>query len=76
MFVYITSAPPDLSSFESEKYFLTRPNGSKEKFPSINEKATIDLSVIVPSYNEEERCKCCKCQLLESFLIVQVIIII
>jgi dolichyl-phosphate beta-glucosyltransferase len=29
--------------------------GSKESFPSVDEEATLDLTVVVPAYNEEER---------------------
>nr|CAB3221220.1 dolichyl-phosphate beta-glucosyltransferase-like [Phallusia mammillata] len=46
----------DMASFvryESEKYFLA--DNKKVAFPSIFDKATIDLSVIVPAYNEEKR---------------------
>ena len=51
------SSPPNLHRYDSEKSFLSRRRGSKHKFPSIQELASVDLSVIVPSYNEEERCK-------------------
>jgi len=41
---------------ENEKYFLD-PNSNleKKKFPSILSQASVYLSVIVPSYNEEKR---------------------
>ncbi|CAH1268128.1 ALG5 [Branchiostoma lanceolatum] len=54
--VRLSSSPPDLSRHETEKYFSdpSKP-GSKLPFPSIHDKPTLDLSVIVPSYNEEER---------------------
>ncbi|XP_062598079.1 dolichyl-phosphate beta-glucosyltransferase-like [Saccostrea cucullata] len=49
-----TKPYPDLGRYESEKYFM---NEKQEKclFPSINDPATLELSVIVPAYNEEER---------------------
>eukprot|EP00105_Crassostrea_gigas_P020419 XP_011439196.1 PREDICTED: dolichyl-phosphate beta-glucosyltransferase [Crassostrea gigas] len=49
-----TKPYPDLGRYDSEKYFL---NEKQEKclFPSINDPASIELSVIVPAYNEEER---------------------
>lgn len=51
-----TKPYPDLGRYDSEKYFL---NEKQEKclFPSINDPASVELSVIVPAYNEEERCK-------------------
>ncbi|XP_006814586.1 dolichyl-phosphate beta-glucosyltransferase-like [Saccoglossus kowalevskii] len=55
--IYITTdSMPNLKRYDSEKYFKD-PNrgGSKKEFPSIQDKATKNLSVIVPSYNEEER---------------------
>ncbi|XP_061189086.1 dolichyl-phosphate beta-glucosyltransferase-like [Saccostrea echinata] len=49
-----TKPYPDLGRYETEKYFM---NEKQEKcvFPSINDPATLELSVIVPAYNEEER---------------------
>jgi dolichyl-phosphate beta-glucosyltransferase len=42
---------------ESEKYYLDpNRNDEKEKFPSVLSAPSIDLSIIVPSYNEEKRC--------------------
>jgi len=29
---------------------------SKVPFPSLSEEASVDLSVVVPAYNEEQRC--------------------
>lgn len=40
--------------FDSEKHFTTD-QGSLEKFPSLDEESSLDLSIIVPAYNEEER---------------------
>ncbi|KAE8627291.1 hypothetical protein XENTR_v10006928 [Xenopus tropicalis] len=45
---------PNLHRSEEEKYF-TDSKGKKEPFPSIHDPPTKDLSVVVPSYNEEER---------------------
>lgn len=49
-----TKPYPDLGRYDSEKYFL---NEKQEKclFPSINDPASVELSVIVPAYNEDER---------------------
>ncbi|KAM8976365.1 dolichyl-phosphate beta-glucosyltransferase [Pelodytes ibericus] len=45
---------PNLQRSEEEKYFIAN-KGVKEPFPSIHDKPTKDLSVVVPSYNEETR---------------------
>ncbi|TTK47653.1 Dolichyl-phosphate beta-glucosyltransferase [Bagarius yarrelli] len=39
---------------EKERYFLTA-TGLKKPFPSLSEPPSLDLSVVVPSYNEESR---------------------
>jgi hypothetical protein len=50
-----TKMPP-LHQHEEEKFFLNA-KGQKETLPSIWDKPTKQLSVVVPSYNEEKRCK-------------------
>nr|XP_056704314.1 dolichyl-phosphate beta-glucosyltransferase [Euleptes europaea] len=45
---------PSLNRHSDEKFFLTA-EGKKEPVPSIHDPSTRDLSVVVPSYNEEER---------------------
>ncbi|XP_002126301.2 dolichyl-phosphate beta-glucosyltransferase [Ciona intestinalis] len=40
--------------YESENYFKSS-NGVRERFPSLMDEESVDLSVIVPSYNEEKR---------------------
>lgn len=44
----------DLSRHDEEKSFLTA-QGKRETFPSLFEPHSIELSVVVPSYNEEQR---------------------
>ncbi|XP_062910417.1 dolichyl-phosphate beta-glucosyltransferase isoform X2 [Mobula hypostoma] len=46
---------PNLARGEKEKYFLNQNSAGKELFPSIHDPSTKELSVIVPSYNEEQR---------------------
>nr|CAG4645746.1 EOG090X0BIY [Lynceus sp. MCZ IZ 141354] len=41
--------------FEDEIYYLNPANGEKEKLPSLDETSSLQLSVIVPAYNEETR---------------------
>jgi len=56
MYIYCTSSEPNLSCHDSEKYYLDATVNSKVPFPSLSEEASIDLTVVVPAYNEEERC--------------------
>ncbi|XP_044308347.1 dolichyl-phosphate beta-glucosyltransferase isoform X1 [Varanus komodoensis] len=52
---HVTAAKlPNLSRHETEKFFLNAEN-KKETVPSIHDPPTRELSVVVPSYNEEER---------------------
>lgn len=44
------------SRHDDEKFFLTAEN-KKEFVPNIHDPPTREISVVVPSYNEEERCK-------------------
>lgn len=56
--IYLTSKPyPNLGRYESEKFFEDPGKNEKFKFPSIHDPPSMDLSVIVPAYFEEERCK-------------------
>ncbi|XP_033743428.1 dolichyl-phosphate beta-glucosyltransferase-like [Pecten maximus] len=50
-----SEAYPDLGRFESEEYFLDPKKKEKIKFPSIHDPPSVDLTVVVPAYNEEER---------------------
>ena len=53
--IYVTSDTyPKVQIFEDEKYF-ENDAGKKEKFPSLDDEATLDISIIVPAYNEEDR---------------------
>ncbi|KAJ1077154.1 hypothetical protein K5549_005324 [Capra hircus] len=47
---------PHLQRHEEEKFFLNA-RGQREALPSIQDSPTKQLSVVVPSYNEEKRCK-------------------
>lgn len=50
-----TSKPfPVIKRFKDEEYF-TDPAGSKIKFPSIEDSPSVELSVIIPAYEEEKR---------------------
>lgn len=41
---------------DEESYFIDE-HGKNVKFPSLADDPTVDLSVIVPAYNEQYRCK-------------------
>jgi len=56
VYIYCTSSEPNLSHHDSEKYYLDPTVNSKVPFPSLSEEASIDLTVVVPAYNEEKRC--------------------
>jgi dolichyl-phosphate beta-glucosyltransferase len=53
--MYCTRSEPNLSCNESEKYFLDPKTGKRKPFPTLSDDADIDLSIIVPAYNEQER---------------------
>jgi len=57
LIVKFTTKPfPDILCFEQEKYFKTSKEGTKvEEFPSLDSPGSVQLSVIVPAYNEELR---------------------
>ena len=59
MVIKATTSPyPDLHRHESEKFFTDpKKKDSKLPFPNMSDPPSIDLSVIVPAYNEEERCE-------------------
>lgn len=48
---------PVICTYDSEKTFKDVSTGKETEFPSITEAPTRLLSVIVPAYNEESRCK-------------------
>ena len=50
----LTKPFPDILNFDQEKCFKTSKTGSElEDFPSLDSPGSINLSVIVPAYNEE-----------------------
>jgi len=57
LIVRLTSSPhPEIKVFKQEHYFKTSKTGEEtKKFGSLEDPSTLDLSVIVPAYCEEER---------------------
>ncbi|XP_046870139.1 dolichyl-phosphate beta-glucosyltransferase isoform X1 [Hypomesus transpacificus] len=54
LIAHFTAGMVDLTRHEKEKYFLTS-TGEKKPFPSLHDPHSCELSVVVPSYNEELR---------------------
>ncbi|XP_019850850.1 PREDICTED: dolichyl-phosphate beta-glucosyltransferase-like isoform X2 [Amphimedon queenslandica] len=52
---FTTSRDPDLSRAESEKSFLDPNDGTRKPFPLISDPPTVQLSLVVPAYNEQDR---------------------
>ncbi|KAL7300245.1 hypothetical protein TKK_0006884 [Trichogramma kaykai] len=50
-----TEAYPNVHRYDEEKYFTNPNTGKKVAFPSIDENWSVNISVIVPAYNEETR---------------------
>nr|SVE73761.1 EOG090X0BIY [Daphnia atkinsoni] len=56
LFVYLTSEKyAKIVRFKDEQFYLDPNTSEKQRFPSIEDKSTVLLSVIVPAYNEEKR---------------------
>nr|CAG4651251.1 EOG090X0BIY [Simocephalus serrulatus]SVE94442.1 EOG090X0BIY [Simocephalus serrulatus] len=56
IFIFATSEKyAKIVRFKEEKFYLNPQTKEKQLFPSVEEKATLLLSVIVPAYNEEKR---------------------
>ncbi|KAL4709326.1 hypothetical protein ACJJTC_007058 [Scirpophaga incertulas] len=54
--IYVVNTPyPIINRHEEEKSFNDPKTKSKLRFPSIDDSPSVNLSVIVPAYNEEER---------------------
>ena len=58
MALYVTTQPyPNVWRHDEEKTYFNPISGKKEAFPSLKDDWSVHISVIVPAYNEEERCK-------------------
>ncbi|XP_046394927.1 dolichyl-phosphate beta-glucosyltransferase [Ischnura elegans] len=51
----VSSPYPNVLRLDEEKYFVDPVNGNRVKFPSLDDKWSVHLSVIIPAYNEESR---------------------
>ncbi len=48
---------PEVIRYEAEKSFVDPKTGKSEEFPFLRDSSSVTLSVVVPAYNEELRCK-------------------
>ncbi|XP_059170536.1 dolichyl-phosphate beta-glucosyltransferase-like [Physella acuta] len=56
LYTYMTAKPyPNLGRHDSEKFYYDPKSKSKRLFPDYASSPTVELSVIVPAYNEEKR---------------------
>lgn len=56
LFIYFTSTTyAKVVMFDAEKFFIDPKSNEKHSFPSIDDRSSVLLSVIVPAYNEEQR---------------------
>lgn len=54
--LYVITTPfPEVERFPEETTYYDSKSKSKLKFPKIEQAATLNLSVVIPAYNEEER---------------------
>lgn len=51
---HVTAGMVNLARHDKEKYFLNAA-GQKEPFPSLHDPSSMELSVVIPAYNEELR---------------------
>lgn len=56
LLVATTKPYPNVHRSKREKYFQDPITGKQIEFPSITDKFSLNLSIIIPAYNEEERC--------------------
>lgn len=57
MLLKFTKPYPIVERFKDEDTFHDPITKSRKKFYQLEKPPTVNLSVIVPAYNEEERCK-------------------
>jgi hypothetical protein len=55
--IQTTSPYPVVTRSKNEKYFFDCDSGKRIQFPSLEDPWSVHLSVIVPAYDEAQRCK-------------------
>ena len=59
---------PNLQKSKHESsFYKSSKKKDREDFPSISDPASLDLSVVIPAYNEEERLPVCLDEIFEYF---------
>lgn len=56
MLIATSKIHPVVYRSKKEKYFIDPFTGKSVLFPALTDKSSVHLSVIIPAYNEEERC--------------------
>ena len=56
MLIATSDTYPVIHRSKKEECFIDQNTGDIHRFPSIDDVSTLDLSVVVPAYNEEDRC--------------------
>uniref|UniRef100_A0A0B6YA02 Dolichyl-phosphate beta-glucosyltransferase n=1 Tax=Arion vulgaris TaxID=1028688 RepID=A0A0B6YA02_9EUPU len=55
-YTFMTTSPyPNLGRHDSEKFFFDPKSKTKRLFPEYTDQPSLDLTVVVPAYNEEKR---------------------
>ena len=59
LFIKLTTTDliPIITRWETEKTFIDVATEERKEFPFLEERSAVVLSVVVPAYNEEDRCK-------------------
>lgn len=55
MLKFSTTPFPQITRDKREKYFKNSGNGESQEFPSIDDEPSIELSVVIPAFDEEQR---------------------
>lgn len=55
MLKFSTTPFPDIKRDKKEKYFKNSGNGESQEFPSIDDEPSVELSVVIPAFDEEQR---------------------
>ena len=53
----VTEREPDLKRADSEKVYLVPGSGETRPFPSIDDPPSVYMTLVVPAYKEQDRCK-------------------
>lgn len=57
MLKFSTTPFPDITRNKNEKFFKNSATAEFEEFPSIDDEPSVELSVVIPAFDEEQRRK-------------------